>query len=300
MTKRQKQGKGLKTNPNILIAGCGYIGKKVARLLAQQSVDFYALVHSASSMQYCQQQHIKARQIDLDTPQQALPVSARTILYTIPPQASGDTDKRIGIFLKALQQAPETLVLISTTGVYGDCGGAWIDETSPTRPQADRAKRRLNAEQQAQDYAQQHGCKLIILRVAGIYGVDKLPLKRIKSGEPILREEDSGFSNRIHADDLAQICVSACTSKHMNGIYNCTDGHPGTMCDYFVRIARALDLPAPPQINMQQAQQQLSAGMLSYLQESRRIKNDRLLADLEQPLQYPELQQGLSQLRASL
>ena len=282
----------MKTHGDILIAGCGYIGKKVARLFRQQALSFRALVHSPSSLQYCQQQQIDAQMVDLDQAQTQI-LSASTILYTIPPQPGGDTDNRIKRFLNSLSQAPEKWILISTTGVYGDCNGAWIDESRPPAPQADRARRRLDAETRLQDYAEKHNMQWVILRVAGIYGADKLPLKRIQSGEPILREQDSGYSNRIHADDLADICVSACQSPQMQGIYNCTDGHPSTMNDYFIRIARALNLPEPPQIDMQQAEQQLSAGMLSYLQESKRIRNDRLLKDLGHPLKYPDLQYGL-------
>ncbi len=281
-------------NNTILIAGCGYIGKKVAQLLQGNNNSFNALVNSQKSQQLCQQQNIACQIINLDDDTHSLNLRADIILYTIAPQPRGNTDTRIKRFLSSLTHAPKKIILISTTGVYGDCQGNWIDESSLVNPQADRAKRRINAEQQLSDYAKQHHCEIVILRVAGIYAADKLPLKRIQSGEPILREEDSGFSNRIHADDLAQICFEACTSKNMQGIYNCTDGHPSTMCDYFKRVAKALNLPAPREINIEQAQKELSAGMLSYLAESKRIRNERLLNDLSQPLDYPNLDLGLA------
>jgi len=284
----------MQDSSSILIAGCGYIGKKVARLLQHNNKSFSALVNTEKSLQFCQQQDIACQIMNLDDDTHSLKLRADIILYTIAPQPRGNTDTRIKRFLSSLTHAPKKIILISTTGVYGNCQGNWIDENSPIKPQADRAKRRINAEQQLTDYAQQHHFEIVILRVAGIYAADKLPLKRIQSGEPILREEDSGFSNRIHADDLAQICFEACTSHKMQGIYNCTDGHPSTMCDYFKRVAKALDLPAPREINIEQTKKELSAGMLSYLAESKRIRNDRLLNDLNKPLAYPNLDLGLA------
>lgn len=284
----------MKNKPEILIAGCGYIGKKVAQLLQQQNITPIAFVNSQKSQQFCQQQNISCETIDLDNESHTLNSAADIILYTIAPQNQGNQDQRLKRFLASLSRTPEKIILISTTGVYGDCQGNWIDENSPAKPQADRAKRRISAEQQLTDYAKQYHCEMAILRVAGIYAADKLPLKRIQSGEPILREEDSGFSNRIHADDLAQICFEACTSNKIQGIYNCTDGHPSTMCDYFKRVAKALDLAAPKEVNIEQAKKELSAGMLSYLAESKRIRNERLLRDLSQPLTYPNLELGLA------
>jgi len=283
----------MKDHQKILIAGCGYIGKKVARLLQQEEYTCSALVNSEKSQNLCQQQNIRTNIINLDDDFSDISLQADVILYTIAPQNHGIEDHRIKPFLALLKQAPKKIILISTTGVYGDCHGDWVDENTALKPQADRAKRRIDAELQIKNYSQQYHCDVVILRVAGIYAADKLPLKRLQSGEPILCEADSGFSNRIHADDLATICFAACTSDKMQGLYNCTDGKPTTMCDYFNRVANALGLPAPEAINLAQAQKKLSAGMLSYLAESKRIKNNRLLHDLKKPLQYPALELGL-------
>jgi len=109
----------------------------------------------------------------------------------------------------------------------------------------------------------------------------------------VLREKDSPYTNRIHADDLAAICVAAMHSPVANTVYNVSDGHPGNMTDYFFRVADAAGLPRPPEVSREEAQTVLSAGMLSFLQDSRRMDNSKLLGELEIELQYPDLEAGL-------
>jgi nucleoside-diphosphate-sugar epimerase len=132
-----------------------------------------------------------------------------------------------------------------------------------------------------------------VLRVPGIYGPGKLPLARLRRRTPVLREEDSPYTNRIHADDLAAVCVAAMHAELANTIYNVSDGHPGNMTDYFFRVADAAGLPRPPTVNRIEAQEVLSAGMLSFLKDSRRMSNAKMLNELAVTLQYPDLSAGL-------
>ena len=223
-----------------------------------------------------------------------LMITGRRIIYLAPPPRSGQLDTRIKNFLAAIKtQQPDKFVLISTTGVYGDCGGEWIDEQTPLNPTVDRARRRVDAEQQVQAFCEARNIPLVILRVPGIYGPGKLPLARIKKGAPVVRQQDSPYTNRIHAYDLVNICQAALTENNISGIYNCADGNPGTMYEYFMQVADAYNLPRPPASPLQQAEQQLSAGMLSYMGESRRIGNEKLLKDFPLTLQYPDLRVGL-------
>ncbi len=294
------------TRQQITIAGCGYLGKKLLSTLLSRKLtpatQLTAFVNSARSQQQCQQLGVKSIRNNLDDKQQSLPADNTfehaIVYYFTPPPAQGDKDTRAENFLQQLElaaQTPAKIVLISTTGVYGNCHGQWVDESSPVKPEVDRARRRLDAEQQFQQYCRQQQIPLVILRVSGIYGPGKLPLQRLQAGTPIVREEDSPFSNRIHADDLLEICLLAGLRKDISGIFNCADGHPTTMCDYFIRVAKACKLPEPPMITLAQAQTQLSAGMLSYMAESRRIDNHRLLADFQLTLKYPDLDSGLAQ-----
>lgn len=281
-------------NNRITIAGCGHIGKLLAQQLQKKQIAVTGFVSSDSSLTECKTRNISCKVKDLDKPLENIELAGQRVIYLAPPPRTGKTDTRIANFLHAIKkQAPEKFVLISTTGVYGDCKGDWVDESTPLNPTAERALRRADAEQQVQQFCQRHGIPLVILRVPGIYGPGKIPLARIKSGQPIVNKQDSPFTNRIHADDLVNICEIALLNSDITGIYNVSDGHPGTMYDYFVGIASVMNLPAPPAISLEEAQQQLSDGMLSYMAESRRIDNSKLLKDFALNLQYPDLQAGL-------
>jgi nucleoside-diphosphate-sugar epimerase len=109
----------------------------------------------------------------------------------------------------------------------------------------------------------------------------------------VVNQAEAGWTNRIHADDLARVCQQAMASDIKYGIYNVTDGHPSTMTAYFNQVAEYANLPYPPQISMQQAEATLSEGMVSYLKESRRISNKRMLNELGITLHYPSLTEGL-------
>lgn len=277
------------------IMGCGDIGRRVASLYQMQARQATGWVRSAESLQLGRGQGIDMRSGDLDSgsffPRAAF--EGADIFWFAPPPSTGLMDTRLRRFLLAVQKAPRRIVLISTTGVYGDCQGRWIDESESLKPDNERSKRRLDAEKALQEWGDKYEGQWTILRVPGIYALDRLPLARIKRGEPVIQVEQAPWTNRIHADDLAQIAKVAMDSAPANRIYNATDGQPSTMTDYFNQIADYAGLPRPPQISLEQAPQFLSAGMLSYLQESRRIRNDKLLQDLPIQLQYPSLKDAL-------
>jgi nucleoside-diphosphate-sugar epimerase len=280
---------------SISIIGCGYIGKRLARRLLDKHYAVTGIVSSETSLEQCQQQNIPCKLIDLDQLHDHINPGGQRIIYLAPPPNHGQQDTRVSNLLNALEHPPEKFVLISTTGVYGDCKGDWIDETTPLNPTADRAHRRIDLERQVQAYCHRHQTPLVILRVAGIYGPGKLPLKRIQSGQPIVSKADSPYTNRIHADDLVSICERALLNLNIEGVYNVTDGHPSTMYDYFNQVAAAMSLPAPPAVSLAEAEHQLSPAMMSYMAESRRISNHRLLNDFELDLRYPTLAEGLQQ-----
>ena len=288
----------MNSKAKIVIAGCGYIGKLLAQQLLKSGYTVTGLVRSKVSQDECTQLGISSQQMDFDDlammQEKKLSLTGKRIIYLAPPPKSGQQDSRIKNFLQSIaDQHPEKFVLISTTGVYGNCHGDWVDEATPVNPVADRALRRLDAERQCQAWCKDHNVPLVILRVPGIYGPGKLPLERIKKAVPVVRQEDSPFTNRIHAFDLVNICETALFNEQIKGIYNCSDGQPGTMYDYFMQVAAANDLPAPPAISLEEAKRQLSQGMLSYMAESRRINNDKLLQDFHIELQYLDLHSGL-------
>jgi nucleoside-diphosphate-sugar epimerase len=284
---------------NIWIIGCGDIGrrvfKRVETLYQNHEHRTTALVRSEESKQLCQQLGINTLLYDLDEPTALDKTQFKDaeIFYFAPPPKAGDTDTRLSHFLKELNEAPAKVVLISTTGVYGDCKGDWIDESKPVNPQTGRAIRRVAAEAILTEWASLNQKPFIILRVPGIYSRDRLPLARLKKKLPIVQATEAAFTNRIHADDLANICIEAMNSPFTKEVFNTTDGSPGTMVDYFNQIADFAGLERPQQISLNEAQQSLSAGMLSYADESRRIGNAKLLNILDIKLQYPTLESTL-------
>ena len=283
------------TSNSIWIAGCGDIGRRVARLYQKQGLQTRALVRSPESVQLCKDIHINAVSCDFDKPL-TLDINQFNnvqLFYFTPPPRTGKHDTRLEKFLKHIGNMPARIVLISTTGVYGNCHGKWIDESHPLNPVAERAHRRLHAETLLQHWAKTHQREYVILRVPGIYSADRLPIKRLLAKLPLVRESEAPWTNRIHADDLAMICKRAMEKAASTEIYNVTDGNPSTMTTYFNKIADATHLPRPEQISLIKAKNVMSKGMISYLKESRRIKNDKLLKDLGIVLQYPNLDQGL-------
>ncbi len=275
----------------MLIVGCGYIGRRVAALLPTQQRAVTGMVRSLESAAALKAFGIDGLCADLDA---GVPdISVDEIYYFAPPPRDGDRDTRMSHFLAAITTPPRRMVYISTSAVYGDCNGAWITEQQPVNPSTGRGRRRLDAARQLIAWAEARGTQWVILRVPGIYGPDKLPLARLRKGLPVLCEAASPWTNRINGDDLAAICVAAMQSAYANTVYNVSDGHPSNMTDYFFRVADAAGLPRPPQVSLAEAETALSAGMLSFLNDSRRMSNEKLLRELDISLRYPELAAGL-------
>jgi len=281
-------------NQKILIAGCGYVGRRLAQALADEPV--HGLVRSNDSCAELSALGITPVQCDLGKPVNvSLPTSDADLYYLLPPPKTGQADSFLANFLQALERSgqPRRILYLGTTGVYGDCRGGWVDESAPVNPKVDRALRRLDAERQLRQWAQSHETELVLLRVAGIYGRGKLPLQRLRSGKPMVAEKYAPWTNRIHVDDLVQVLRAAMRRGGHGEIYNVTDGQPGNMADYFNKVADAAGLPRPPVIDPEAGEQALSAGLRSYLAESRRIDNRKMLRELQVTLRYPTLAQGL-------
>ena len=261
-----------------LIAGCGYAGARLARRRVGEG-PLLALVRRTASAENLVRQGIPALAVDFDqgapgTPWPP-PPDLSALVYLAPPSGRGTEDLRLARFLQALGAArPETFVYISTTGVYGDTGGAPVDEDSPTAPREDRSRQRLDAERRVTRWCLERTVRSVVFRVPAIYGPYRLPLDRLRCGEPVLRAEDSGPGNRIHVDDLVGACVAA-LERPVAGVFNLTDGLPESMAGFTTRVALLAGLPAPPQISWAEAQEVLSPGLLSFLRESRRVTSRR-------------------------
>ena len=282
----------------VMIIGCGDIGRRVAAVFASRGIPLWGLVQTATSAQGLRERSMEAAQADLDRPNTILwPdwMAGAVLYYLVPPPREGQTDPRLQRFLAGfpLHRKPRRIVYLGTSAVYGHRNGEWVDEDTPPVPDTDRGHRRLAAEQTLQSWCSAEQVSYVILRVPGIYGPGRLPIHRLQSGAPLVDERESSYTNRIHADDLAQICVAAADRGPNNRIYNVSDGHPTTMTDYMLQIADLLGMDAPPIISLDEAQAVLSPALLSFLNESRRLDNRRMLKELGVRLRYPTLRQGL-------
>jgi len=283
-----------------VILGCGDIGRRVINKLLSQGhneTDIIGLVHSIESTELCAKLGVIGLRFDLDNLNRNLNFCSHSqVYYMIAPQKSGSTDDRTNALLSHFTEAeikPEKVVLISTTGVYGDCDGAWVTEESDTNPQTERGKRRLDSEQQWLTWGRTHHVPVVILRVPGIYAYSRLPRERIEKGIPVVRSEECGYTNRIHADDLALMCIAAMQRGQPSEIFNATDGTPGKISEYLQEAAKALKLKPLPEISMAEGESTLSSGMLSYLNESRKISNEKIITTLSIDLRYPDFREGI-------
>ncbi len=206
-------------------------------------------------------------------------------------------DTRTRKLLAALSKGkslPQQLVYISTSGVYGDCQGQRIDETRPPRPSTARALRRLDAERQLRAFGQRNGVGVSILRAPGIYAADRLPLERLKKGAHVLCAEDDVYTNHIHADDLAMLTCAALRYGRPNRIYNASDASEMKIGEYFDRVAERFGLPRPTRLTRRAAATSLSATQLSFMDESRRLSNQRITQELKAKLRYPRVEDGIT------
>lgn len=179
------------------------------------------------------------------------------------------------------------MVYASTTGVYGDCGGALIDETRTVRPANPRALRRVSAERQLRRATARGAVQASIARIPGIYAGNRLPLARLEKGTPALIDADDVYTSHIHADDLAAILVRMMRLGRRGRVVHACDDTTLKMGEYFDAVADAYGLARPPRITRAQAETQLEPMLLSFMRESRRLVNERIKSELRIRLRYP-------------
>jgi nucleoside-diphosphate-sugar epimerase len=283
----------------LLIIGCGDIGLRVAQALPNR-VRVLALTSSANRTADLRSRGVIPLLGNLDDPAslQRLAGLAHRVLHLAPPPGEGWEDPRTLALTRALRRRspPSSLVYGSTSGVYGDCQGAFATENRATNPDTPRARRRVDAEDAVRFLGRSAGVRSSILRIPGIYAPDRLggtPRGRLEKGTPVLRVEDDVYTNHIHADDLARACIAALWRGQSQRIYNVSDDTMLKMGDYFDMAADLYGLPRPPRIARDTAPSQLSLMLLSFMSESRRLDNARLKRELGLRLRYPTVEAGL-------
>jgi nucleoside-diphosphate-sugar epimerase len=277
--------------PRLLIVGCGDVG---LRILARVHRRFRVFALTSTPARAPMLRAAGAVPLTGDLDDRAtlarLRALAPRLIHLAPPPNHGRGDPRTRRLLAALE-SPRRAVYISTTGVYGDRAGAWLDETAPLAPANERAWRRVDAERAMR------AAGAAVLRVPGIYAHDRLPLDRLSAGTPALATEDDVFTNHIHADDLARIALAALLRGGRGRIYNAVDDSPSKMGDYFDAVADAFALPRPPRLPREQLKAAVSPMMYSFMGESRRLRNARLKRELKVRLAWPTVAATLADLR---
>ncbi|MBD7960513.1 SDR family oxidoreductase [Comamonas avium] len=291
----------------VLIIGCGDVGQRIAQALQlvaaqtrQHGPKVLALTSSPEKAAALRQLGITPLVGNLDdlSSLRRLRGLADRVIHMAPPPGQGAFDTRSAHVVRVLRQGrlPKALVYGSTTGVYGNCDGAWVDETRTLNPTTDRARRRVDAEQRLLHFGQHSGLRVQVLRIPGIYAPDReggTPRGRLLKGLPVLNAQDDVYTNHIHADDLARIAIAAMWRGKPQRVYHASDDTQMRMGEYFDLAADLYGMPRPPRVTRDAAQQMLAPTMLSFMGESRRMRNARIKQELRVRLRYPTVLQGL-------
>lgn len=279
--------------PRLLIIGCGDVGLRLLPLVRAQ-YRVFALTSQRERFAELRAAGAVPLLANLDQPQslRRLAGLAQQIVHLAPPPGEGVQDRRTRNVTAILPDRAH-VVYVSTTGVYGDLGGRWADETQPVAPRNARALRRVDAERVLRAWARRAQGRLSILRVPGIYGADRLPLKRLQQGTPALRAEDDVYTNHIHADDLARVVLAALQRGVCNRVYHAVDDTELKMGEYFDMVADHFGLPRPPRLARAELAGVVAPTLLSFMSESRRLANLRMKKELHVRLRYPDVAAAL-------
>jgi nucleoside-diphosphate-sugar epimerase len=274
------------SRPRLLVIGCGDVGMRLLPLLRAR-FRVFALTSDPGRRAELRAAGAVPVVADLDRKESLhrLAGLARYVVHLAPPPPRGALDCRTRNVTAILPEGAH-VVYVSTSGVYGDCGGALVDETRKVAPHNERAQRRVDAERVLRAWGRRSRGQVSILRVPGIYAHDRLPLKRLQEGTPALCDADDVYTNHVHADDLARIVALALFRGLPGRVYHASDDTRMKMGEYFDAVADACNLPRPPRLPREQLRQAVSPATLSFMAESRQLDNARIKRELGVRLRY--------------
>ena len=281
----------------LLLVGCGDIALRVADKLKKKYL-LFGLIRSLKHLKDLRSRGIVPVIGDLDNLNSLKKISGISddILHFAPPSPLGLIDRRTINLLHTIKSSgilPQRLIYISTSGVYGDAKGKWVSETDSPNPSTDRGIRRLNAENLIRKFGRDSGVSVSVLRVPGIYSKDRLPLTRLKTKMPLIRDEDDSFSNHVHVADLVRIVIAALRKGKSGRIYNVCDNSTLKVGDYFDIIAKGYGFEKPRRLKWQDAKIEIPPSIFSFMRESRRINNARLKSELIENFYYSSVSDGI-------
>lgn len=276
-----------------LIIGCGYTGKRLAERLSTQGVEVHATTRSGESPP-----GTHGHALDLLTPHAnlRLPYADGCVVYYMVGPLHREYDAtqapHIAVMSRALtalkQEDIVGLVYLSSTSVYGDQQGGWVDEQTPLSPKSPWGQMRAELERAIWDFGAAQSIPAAVVRLPEIYGPGRGPIDRLRRGYALRFPER--FSNRIHVDDLADV-LAELGSRRDKELLLVSDGHPATTEEIYAYAADLAGLPAPAQSN----DLPTDPNILSLVRDSKRCNNAALLAWLGRPLRFPSYREGVTQ-----
>jgi nucleoside-diphosphate-sugar epimerase len=287
--------------PTLVCFGFGYCAENFVAMFGDGFARIFGTVRSAERAAVLNA-HLAGRlrallfEDNFAAPELAAAVAeADNILVSVPPNEHGD--RVLAVFAEALTNARRLrgIVYLSTIGVYGDCGGEWVDEDTPANPGSERGRARLQAERAWRELGARRRIAVTVLRLAGIYGPGRNALIQIADGSARRIVKPGQVFNRIHVDDIAQ-AIDAAFARGADGIVNVADDEPSTASDVLVFAAQLMGLKPPPESAFEEAALAMSPMARSFWQECRRVKNDKLKRELGVSLRYPTYREGLTAL----
>lgn len=275
--------------PRLLIVGCGDVGMRLLPLV-RNAFRVFAVTSNPDRCAELRAAGAIPIVADLDAPHTLARLArlAPLVVHMAPPKGEGAFDTRTRHLVHALRSCTR-LVYLSTTGVYGDCQGALVDETRTVKPHNPRARRRVDAERTLRAWGKKTGSSVALIRVPGIYAADRLPLKRLADRAPALNEHDDVFTNHIHADDLARIVALALFRARPGRVYQAVDDTRMKMAEYFDVVADAFGMARVPRLARSELAAVASPVTMSFMSESRRLGNARIKGELGARLRYPDV-----------
>jgi nucleoside-diphosphate-sugar epimerase len=272
----------------LLSLGHGYSARALARLLVPQGWRVIGTTRSAAKAEAFRAEGVKPLLWPGDLG--AALSQATHILCSAAPDATGDP------FLRAAPQIAQSKAVwvgyLSTTGVYGDHDGGWVDETTPLTPQSDRGRQRVVAE----DQWQATGLPVHIFRLAGIYGPGRGPFEKVRDGTARRIIKPGQVFSRIHVDDIAQVLEASIRHPNPGAAYNVCDDNPCPPEEVIAHAARLLGLPDPPAVPFAEVEPTMTPMARGFYSESKRVRNDRIKNELGVRLRFPDYPQGLAAL----
>ncbi|MCU0826375.1 MAG: SDR family oxidoreductase [Tabrizicola sp.] len=272
----------------LLSLGHGYSARALARRLVLQGWRVIGTTRSQAKAEVLRAEGVEPLLWPADLGPALL--DATHVLCSAAPDAEGDP------FLRAAPRIAQSKAVwvgyLSTTGVYGDHQGGWVDETTPLTPQSDRGRQRVLAESQWLAT----GLPLHIFRLAGIYGPGRGPFEKVRDGTARRIMKPGQIFSRIHVDDIAQVLEASIRHPNPGTAYNVCDDNPCPPQDVIAHAAQLLGLPEPPAVSFDAIKHTMTPMALGFYQESKRVRNDRIKTELGVRLLYPDYPQGLAAL----